>query len=709
MSGVSFLFGVHNHQPVGNFDPVFEEAYQKAYLPFIQLLTRHPRVRLTLHNSGCLWEWLEGHHQEYFHLVKRLVDRSQVELLSGPFYEAILPVIPERDRQGQIRMLSEYLEKQFGKIPKGAWLPERVWEPGLAATLADSGIEYTLTDDWHFRAVGFKEKDLDGYYITEDEGKPLAVFPISQRMRYLVPFRSVEESLECFLKSSSGSGTPAVILADDGEKFGVWPGTHKLCYQEGWLESFFSSLEEAEGLALQTFGEYMTQAPPKGRAYLPTASYAEMMEWALPAGAQQDYQEFLGEVQSGPKSDRYIPFVKGGFWRNFLSKYPEANHLHKRMLRVSQKVQAAFPVEASPLWQDARRNLYRAQCNCAYWHGVFGGLYLPHLRSALYACLLSAESSLDRLRAGGSGITVEEVDFDACGRKEIIIETPDQALYVSPDRGGSLQEWDLKSKGRNLCDTVARWEEGYHGTLLKASAKGSEGEARSIHEKVVAKEEGLERYLVYDRRRRCSLLDRFFQEGTLEEERRAGLREVGGFRDNPYEARVEKGPNGTGVSLRHKGGLTLPQGWHGVCLEKVLEVPGEGMGFEVGYGLTNLEARPLEVHFGIEFNFGLLAGNAPDRYYEFPGMALEDPRLAGEGGVENCTGLSLVDGWAGFRIVLSWAAPATVWRYPVETVSRSEAGFERVYQASAVLPHWKLVLEPGGVWSLALLAAIEDL
>jgi alpha-amylase len=700
---------VHNHQPVGNFDSVFEEAYQKAYLPFVQLLSRHPRVRLTLHNSGCLWEWLEGHHREYLHLVQRFVDRSQVELLSGPFYEAILPVIPERDRQGQIRMLSEYLEKKFGKKPKGAWLPERVWEPGLAATLADSGIEYTLTDDWHFRAVGLREKDLDGYYITEDEGKALAVFPISQRMRYLVPFRSVEESLKCFSQGSSDSGTPAVILADDGEKFGVWPGTHKLCYQEGWLERFFSALEETEGLALRTFGEHLEQAPPKGRAYLPTASYAEMMEWALPAGAQQDYQEFLEGVQRGPNPDRYIPFVKGGFWRNFLSKYPEANHLHKRMLRVSRKVQAAFPVEASPLWQDAQRNLYRAQCNCAYWHGVFGGLYLPHLRSALYTCLLSAESSLDRLRAGDSWITVEEVDFDACGRKEIIIETPDQALYVSPDRGGSLQEWDLKSKGRNLCDTLARWEEGYHDTLLKASAKGSEGEARSIHERVVAKEEGLERYLVYDRRRRCSLLDRFFQEGTLEEERRAGLREAGGFRDSPYEARVKKGPNGTGVSLRHKGGLTLPQGWHGVCLEKVLKVPGEGTGFEVGYSLTNLEARPLEVHFGIEFNFGLLAGNAPDRYYEFPGIALEDPRLAGEGGVENCTGLSLVDGWAGFRVVLSWAAPATVWRYPVETVSRSEAGFERVYQASAVLPHWKLVLEPGGVWSLALLAAIEGL
>jgi alpha-amylase/alpha-mannosidase (GH57 family) len=172
MGRIRFLFGIHNHQPVGNFDHVFEEAFQKAYLPFLQLLDKHPRIRISLHNSGCLWEWLEGHHPEYFHLIQILVDRGQVELLSGPFYEAILPAIPEIDRQGQIGMLSDYLEKQFGKRPRGAWLPERVWEPELARTFAEAGIEYTLTDDWHFRAVGFEEKDLDGYSSPKmEEGR----------------------------------------------------------------------------------------------------------------------------------------------------------------------------------------------------------------------------------------------------------------------------------------------------------------------------------------------------------------------------------------------------------------------------------------------------------------------------------------------------------------------------------------------------------
>ena len=31
---IRFVLTLHNHQPIGNFDHVFEEAYQDSYLPF---------------------------------------------------------------------------------------------------------------------------------------------------------------------------------------------------------------------------------------------------------------------------------------------------------------------------------------------------------------------------------------------------------------------------------------------------------------------------------------------------------------------------------------------------------------------------------------------------------------------------------------------------------------------------------------------------
>src|ERR1044072_5704898 len=89
-------------------------------------------------------------------------------------------------------------------------------------------------------------------------------------------------------------------------------------------------------------------------------------------------------------------FVKGGIWRNFLMKYPESNAMYKKMLRVSSKVHAGKKNEA------ALDHLWAGQCNCAYWHGVFGGLYLPVLRQAIYRNLIEAERILDEDKNGSS-------------------------------------------------------------------------------------------------------------------------------------------------------------------------------------------------------------------------------------------------------------------------------------------------------------------
>ncbi|MGB6844242.1 MAG: 4-alpha-glucanotransferase, partial [Candidatus Acidiferrales bacterium] len=120
---------IHAHQPVGNFDGVFEHTYQRAYLPFVEVLARHPSVRLALHFTGSLLEWIERAHPEYLDLLRELSLRGQVELVGGGYYEPILISIPLEDRIEQIHRLAGYLEHRFGSRPRGAWLAERVWEP----------------------------------------------------------------------------------------------------------------------------------------------------------------------------------------------------------------------------------------------------------------------------------------------------------------------------------------------------------------------------------------------------------------------------------------------------------------------------------------------------------------------------------------------------------------------------------------------------
>ena len=50
-----FLFGIHNHQPVGNFDGVVDDAIARAYHPFLKTIAEAGSgLSLTVHCSGGL-------------------------------------------------------------------------------------------------------------------------------------------------------------------------------------------------------------------------------------------------------------------------------------------------------------------------------------------------------------------------------------------------------------------------------------------------------------------------------------------------------------------------------------------------------------------------------------------------------------------------------------------------------------------------------
>ena len=134
-SPLTFCFGVHNHQPVGNFEHVLVAATARAYRPFLERLRDRPEVRLTMHWTGGLLEWLRDHSADTFGLLGAVVARGQVELLTGGFYEPILAILPDHDKVGQIQHLTEFIRAHFGVRPRGMWLAERVWEPQLPRPL----------------------------------------------------------------------------------------------------------------------------------------------------------------------------------------------------------------------------------------------------------------------------------------------------------------------------------------------------------------------------------------------------------------------------------------------------------------------------------------------------------------------------------------------------------------------------------------------
>jgi hypothetical protein len=451
---VRFVFGVHLHQPVGNFHHVFAQHLEDVYRPLIERLAAHRFFPFTLHISGPLLEWLEAHDTAYLDQLGRLAADGHVELLLAGFYEPVLASLPRADRLEQIAWMREAIQRRFGVQATGLWLTERVWEPDLAADLADAGVRYVLVDDRHFLVSGFERDQLHAPFRTESAGKSMAVFPIDERLRYLIPFKP-PASIAAYLQELRAAARPLAVFVDDGEKFGGWPGTKDWVYRRGWLDQFLDAVaaQVKDGaVRLTTPGRALGEVPSAGLAYLPTASYREMEGWSLPApaaGRLVALERDLGEDRlAGPDG----ALVRGGHWRHFLVKYPEANRMHKKMMALS----ALCRERGDPA--VARRAIGRAQCNDAYWHGVFGGLYLPHLRAAIWRNLGEAE----RILRQGEPLAVEQLDLDCDGTDEIWIHCASFSAIVSPNRGGTIEDHTLFEPGINLADVLTRRREVYH-------------------------------------------------------------------------------------------------------------------------------------------------------------------------------------------------------------------------------------------------------
>jgi alpha-amylase len=687
---LAFLFGVHNHQPIGNFEFVLEEAVARAYGPFLGTLARAPHVRAAVHCSGGLLRFLRERARPTFDLLGRLASDRQVELLTGGFYEPILPMLPEVDRLGQIQAMTEFLRAEFGVRPRGMWVAERVWEPQLPTTLRGAGVEYVLLDDAHFALAGLDPEELGGYYVTEDQGAPVAVFPISQRLRYLIPFADPAETL-AYLEARRDAG--AVTLVDDGEKFGLWPGTHRWVYDEGWLARFFEALGTAAWLRCSTFAHYLDTHPPRGRIYLPTAAYTEMGEWALPAVAARDLEEARKRLKELPDGERLVRLLRGGFWRNFLVKYPEVADCYWKMLRLSGRLHAALRARpGDPGLERARERLWQGQGNDAYWHGIFGGCYLPHLRRSVRGALLGCERLL-REAGAGPAVEWEEGDLNGDGRVEVSVRTPELSITLNPARGGTFTELGWPAAELDAADVLARRAEAYHAQVKDDPAAEAPGQARTIHAEATAKEVGLRGLLVYDPWRRACLLDALFPEGPEVDALQPweAARMAVGERPMAHEIAVSADAVTVECRLEHPDGVPLG-------ITKSVLVAAGAPRLEARYRLRWDGPTPLRARWGVQLNLALTAGEAPGRYFRLPGR----PSLGSRGRLDGRRELVLVDEWLGVALTLEWDPPAEVAWAPVETVSLSEAGFERVYQGTALLVLWPLRLDPRGERQLVL-------
>jgi alpha-amylase len=355
---------------------------------------------------------------------------------------------------------------------------------------------------------------------------------------------------------------------------------------------------------------------------------------------------------------------------------------------------------------------WSAQCNCAYWHGLFGGIYFFHIRVANFAHLIAAENLADRsARDAETWADVERGDFDADGRVEVILNTDQQVLIFKPSYGGALVEWDWRDRHYNLLNTMTRRREGYHQALRKAAQGGRlflPGQ-EEIPNGVKVKERDVHTSLFYDWHRRVALLDHFLGPGTTPEDfYQARYEERGDFVDQPYEAAVEEAEDAARLTLTREGTVRVGEVPVPVRIEKTIDTEAGSSELTVGYRVANLDDISADLCFGVELNWGIVGG---DSRYGYLDVGAERRGLSDFEGGDRISALtvgSTLPDLAG-EVQLDLGRPANLWQLPLEVVSNSEAGYERVYQGTSTLLWWDMLLEPGRHWETRLTFSLRKL
>lgn len=646
MKPLDFALVIHNHQPVDNKNEVIETIYKKSYLPFIEILSKYPQVKVSLHYTGSLLDWLEFFHPELIGKIRSLVARGQVEILGGGYYEPILSVIPDSDSTGQLIELNQKITKLFGIQPNGCWMAERAWEPQLPEILDRAKIKYTLLDEVMLSLSGIDDSGCFEPYLVESRGKYTTVFPILRTLRKSIPYESVGTIFK-YLKQVATTGGRLAVYADDGEKFGAWPNSFEVVYKRGWLESFLSSIEKSsEWLNTVLLSDYLKRKPPETRTYLSCASYPELMEWSLPASS---------DLEAGK-----------GFWRLFLAKYPESARMYSKMLRTSEAVHSLGGEASSQMLNE----LWKGQCNDAYWHGVFGGLYLSMLRRITYTHLIEAQKMVETARHKASDfIEISKSSFD--GHEEFLVNSETLGILASPKYGGSLVELDYKPKSVNLFDNLARRQERYHVEVHDKNKRNSSRRLRSIHSQMAAKEKGLRDLLVFENGPRFSFLDHILKENAMPSDIQSKKNVELCPPYGSYIAKTEESAESANIDFTRTCKLPGDE----IVLRKRYEMRKNSSDIEVSWSIACSGEQSYV--FSPEINLSSLGDQNFAEKNSEP-VVLKQKRH-----------LELLYPEIGARVDFDFGLPVDVWQFPINTVSKSESGYERTLQCVSIMPRYE--------------------
>ena len=650
MNKIKLVFGTYNTQPLGLQEHLYEEAYKKAYKPFVTAVYNFPELALSLHYSGPLLSWLEKRHPEFITVLREMVDRKQVEILGGSYFEPTLPLIPSSDRVGQIEMMTTYLRKTFGRRSRGFWISGNIWENQLAYTLKSCGMEYLFLDERIFRDAGVRENRLFDVVLTEDQGKTLEVFPLCYRICQQMFLCSPSEVFDQLKElTSSACNSPIVSIMLPGESLSQEKSRTAVSCQTAWLEEFFTLLiRNRNWITTELPGRILRDESVSERRYFPTTSYNRLMEWR---------EDCHGEIGSDTRH-----------FRHFLTNYRESNLLYSKMMYTQVLVNQVRGDKYRK--KSAREELWKGQNHNPYWHGPDRGLYNIQLRHNAYRFLIEAEKIT---REKGIFIpALMPLDFDMDGSIEYLYQGYTLNAYTHV-KGGSLFELDYLPSSWNYLNTLSRYQD-------FSNPKAAE---------------------IRDSYSRKAFLDHFFEDVDLSSFMENKYKEVGDFLNGVYDV-LNHNREKQVLVLGRTGSVSQKGRKTPLHIKKQYDFKRNSV--ELQYEISNRGYEKCHYYFGSELNLALPAPetyesrfcymNSMDEFLDFDGEPVELKQLKI---------LQIQDLMNNTTIQVDYSlSPDKFWSFPLMTpyVYPGTDSEESLYQGTTFLPQWEITLFPGESWIL---------
>lgn len=663
MRKVKLIFGTYNSQPPEEEHTIVEEFYQKAYKTFLTTLYNFSSIKISMHYSGALLEWIDEKHPEFISVLQEMVNTKQVELLSGGYYDPALTLLPVPDRVGQMEKLTTYIRKSFGKKPRGCFLSENIWDSSLVSSLKTCGFDYVFLDDNQFLSSGISEKDLTVPVITEDQGKVVTVLPINNKLTNMVFKNSPYELIEFLRDETNFDGVFTIMLK--GEYLNSLSLTPKEI--RNWLEEFNKLLiENSSWIETISPGKYVKQIQGTlKRVYFPQYTINGMRNKPLPIASQTELNRLnrhlgaLGDVSH---------WINSGFFKQFIARYPDASLIYSKMIHINLLVNQIKGDRSRK--KTAREELWRAQSHYVYWHGNHLGIYDKVLRERTYKFLIEAENSTREKGIFQSGINHIDIDLD--GLKEALYQGDTYNAYISCI-GGMLFQLDHLKKSRNLLSTVMRIEESYHS------------------KEVV--DEGFDTY------QKKMFHDHFFTPDiTPETFGNKNYKELGTFIDAIYDYDSLNRENKS-VVLIAKGEVNFLGNNHNVNIQKKYRFNKKGI--VLSYTIENSDDLPLETCFAPEFNFSL--GDINTEEVATYSSDKEHFLLDGITTTSDVSNFVVEDNANSLKINISFSKKTNkFWTIPQYSKSLKDGQIDEYYQFTTFIPQWDIKIGPKQSWTLAI-------